>query len=181
MAEYAMVGLQVGSSILGGIAATQQGNAAGAQGEWNAQYFEGMAGSARARGRVNADRVRREGEQVRSRIVQAIGSSGVVANDGSGAELDQAQASEYEWRRLLTEWEGEVEATNYLHQAAVARWQGRMAAQSAYGQAAGSLLKGFGALANSGIGDWFGGGGGGGGATGPNTASARGGGMPSVT
>jgi len=140
VADFAGPGLKMVGNIAGAFGAMSAGDAAGAQGDLNAALFRRQAEVARERGRINGQRTRREGEQLQSRIVQAFGSSGVDANEGSALDVMGAHAAENEWRALLAEWEGESEAGTLDFQSSMARYRGQLAKQSAYGKAVGMLM-----------------------------------------
>lgn len=140
MGDFIGPSLKVVGGITSAFGAMGAGDAAGSQGNLNAMLFQRQAEVARQRGQINAQRTRKEGQQLQSRIVQAFGSSGVDANEGSALDVMGAHAAENEWRALMAEWEGESEAGALDFQAGMARYRGQLARQSAYGRAVSSLM-----------------------------------------
>lgn len=143
MLEWIMPIMSVASGVMKMAGGQQGASAASNMGAINAAILEKQGQIARDRARISAMRIRREGQQVASRIIQSFGSSGVEANDGSALEVLGAHAAESEWRALSEEWAGDAEYAMAGYRASVARYTGQVQADQAMSRGMGGLIGGL--------------------------------------
>lgn len=127
----------------------QQGKAARALGNYNAQVSEQAALDAARDGRAAANAQRAKNEAIKARQRALFAKAGVNLSSGSPLMLQVAQAGELELAALETEQQAESNAAKLRTQAVL----DRMGANSAYRAgligASGTILQGVGTATNT--------------------------------
>lgn len=131
-------GLAIGGTILSTVGAIQQGNAAQASANYQAQQLDAQAKTERAVAQRQANEERRQKELVISRA-RAVGAA---SGGGQDYDLLGDLEEEGEYRAATAMWEGEEAAKGRTNQANAARFEGKQAKKASRFKAAGTILGG---------------------------------------
>ena len=138
----------IAGAALSAAGAVQQGNAAKQSAKFNAAVANNNAIASRQNASANAKRQAREARQRAGTNRASAAASGVYG--GSAFDLLEDNAMEEELDRLTIIHQGELQAQGLEASAGLLTAQGKQAQIAGYTSAAGSLLKGGGALYDSG-------------------------------
>lgn len=130
-----------GFAALQAVGAIQQGQAAKAAANYNAQVADNNAAMARAQAAENARRQRIMGAKALGSIRAGYGASGVTL-EGSPLDVLEESAMNAELDALSIEHAGLVKSLGFQNEAALDRFGGRNAARAGYMGAASALLGG---------------------------------------
>lgn len=153
MAEAA-IAAQVIGTVISTVGTIQQGKAANAQAQSQANQLEARAKQERAVAQMAAIEEKRQAERVSSRAKTLIAAQGGDTTDVGSQDLLSEIAGEGEYRSLIQLYEGEEKAKGNEFQAQSVRAEGKAAKKAAMMSAIGNTLS----FASSSY-DKFGGGG----------------------
>jgi hypothetical protein len=142
------VGMQVGSRLYAG-------RVAEAQSEYEASVYEQEAKMRKQKTEfdlLQAERAKRRGM---GRLRAKLATGGARLDVGAPLLALSEQAAEYELKKALTAYEGEIETQRLLTKKELAESRGKYARRASYIQAGASLLTGFATMHREGM---FGGG-----------------------
>ena len=144
MCEAVSMGLMAAGTLMSAYSSIQEGKSAEEQAKYNARMAEIQADDARARGAVEANKVRQDTKRAIATQQTQLAANGVDTASGSSLTLmsDTARAGEIDAK--TAEVNAMREAFGYQSQAESYRFSGKAAKQNAYGSAVGSLLTGAG-------------------------------------
>jgi hypothetical protein len=159
---WASLGASVLGAGMGAVGAIQQGKAAKAQGNYQAQVAannqviaERAAQDALDRGKQAEAQQRLKGRQIIGAQRAALAANGVLVDEGTAGQITEDQAGINEVDALNTRVNAEREAYNYRLQGAnagnegqLALIKGRNAEDAAFFNATGSILGGAGSVAD---------------------------------
>ena len=124
------------------VAAVQQGRAAKAASEYNAQMDARNAQMAREQAALQAQQAEREGYMRLGSIRAAQGKSGGRAAEGSVIDVLGDVAAQNELQRQDILYRGSAKAYGYESDAALERYEGKQAQTAGYLKAGSALLSG---------------------------------------
>lgn len=142
MAALAVVGA-IGSAVIGGIGALQEGAAANAAAQYNAQQYETAAKTVEEQGHAEANKARRENRRLLGQMRAQYGASGITL-EGSPLDVLEDTAAEGELEAQQKIYSGRVQAVEYRNKASLSRMQGESAKKAGYIGAVGKLFDGAG-------------------------------------
>jgi len=156
----------MGTGLLMAYAQIKQGQAAEAQAEgeqamaeYNEKISEQNAKATELKTTFEQWRQAKAGQRVLGTLRARLGGSGAMTEEGAPLSLVTEQAGELALENALIGYEGQVMAGQYRSQASlygmeaeIAGTRARYAMRIAYANAAGTLLTGFGAAPNMGMG-----------------------------
>ena len=131
--------LLLASAVISGIGAIQQGQAAKAQGNFQAAVLRQQAERERQNAASDAEDFERKQSRILAARRAALGASGVVQGEGSPLLVAEDFQGEVALQTLRIRSGGELRATRAEQQATLQRFQGR-SAQTAGFIRGGSLL-----------------------------------------
>ncbi len=137
----------VGSAAISAVGAIQQGQAAKAQGDLQAQVLQQQAASKRQVAAANEEDFRSRQSRVLAARRAALGGSGTDPSSGSPLLVSQDFAGETELQALRIRTGGEVRATRAEQQAQLQRFQGRTARTAGFIRGGSLLVGGIGTAA----------------------------------
>jgi hypothetical protein len=131
--------------------AIQQGRAARAEGERNAQIAEQNAAYAKRKAEFDMLRAGKAAREGMGRLRAKQAHAGARLDVGAPVKVAAEQWGEYMLNKWLIGEEGRIETERWLNEADLARIRGRNAQSASYWQAGTSLLTGFGTMRREGM------------------------------
>lgn len=127
----------VGASLLSSIGEAEANKK---WGKYQMKQAKADASAAIGASRVEADMIRKAGNQQRSSAVASIADSGVVVGDGSAQEIEKDIVSNAEYDAMITLFDGQDAARRRIAEGQAAKYQAYNKASAAQGNMFGSLL-----------------------------------------
>ena len=137
----------IGGAAISAVGAIQQGQAAQAQGNLQAQVLQQQATSERQRAAADEADFRNRQSRATAERRAGLGASGVDPSQGSPLLVSEDFAGEAELQALRIRTGGEVTATRAEQQATLQRFQGRAAQRSGFIRGGSLLIGGIGTAA----------------------------------
>ena len=134
----------IAGAVFSGVGAIQQGQAAKAQGKFQAAILTQQATRDRLQAESDEEDFRRNQSRILAARRAALGASGVEAGAGSPLLVSEDFASEVELQALRIRTGGEVTATRAEQQAVLQSFQGRAASRAGFVRGGSLLLTGVG-------------------------------------
>ena len=138
-----MAWIAIAGAVFSAISSIQQGQAAKAQGEYNAAVAQRNAGIARDQAGRDAEAQQRHSYRVLGAARAAYGASWITS-EGSPMDVLESSAMEAELDRQNILYKGNLRAMGYEETAALDVSRGTSAERQSYAQAGSSLLMGAG-------------------------------------
>lgn len=137
-----LAGVGVGSSVLSGFGAAQQGSAQAQAANFAAAQDETQADQTQAAGYQQAKRIRQQGEAVQGQASAALSASGVDVNTGTSNDVREKIGQNAETDALNTILNSDQRASSLRQQAALERTTARNASSAGGLNALTSVLGG---------------------------------------
>lgn len=133
------------SAAMGAVGAIQQGSAAKAQADAQADAYRRQAQIEMQTGQYSANIKKEEGDQIIGQQIAAVGGSGVT-NAGSPSDVYSGTASTNQRDQDAIMWSARNQADTLNYQAKLSNIQGKNAQTGSYFNAGGSLFGGLGQI-----------------------------------